>query len=105
MLLSACEPESSLGPEPDPVKDSPAPVITDKVGMVFDNHQHDALLTKAQLEAGTEVLLHIQGHSQHDHYLTLTREDLAAIRSGLTVSKPSTTDWGHQHLILFNRTA
>lgn len=79
------------------------PVDGDKVGFVFDNHLHDAILPKADIEAGESVTLHIQGRSAHDHVITLTAAHIAAIRAGREVTVHSSNDWGHTHDVAFNR--
>lgn len=79
------------------------PVEGDSVGYVYDNHQHDAILTKADIEAGLAVTLHIQSHSQHDHTVRLTPAQVADIRAGIETEVESSSDGGHHHLVIFNR--
>jgi hypothetical protein len=105
LLVAACRIDRAADPEPvDPDPAGPDP-LPDAVGFVSDNHQHDALITGAELEAGEAVVLHLQGHSQHDHFLPLTADDVAAIRQGLKLVRTSTNDWGHKHTVTFNRAA
>jgi hypothetical protein len=103
LLLAACRVDRAADPPADP--DKPDPILSGKTGLVSDNHQHQAALTAEQLQAGEAVVLHLQGHSLHDHYLPLSAEDLAAIRNGLKVVRTSTNDWGHEHTVTFNRAA
>jgi hypothetical protein len=79
------------------------PVEGDSVGYVYDNHQHDAILVKADIEAGAAVTLHIQGYARHDHTVRLTPGQLADIRAGLETQTTSSSDGGHDHLVIFNR--
>lgn len=90
-------------PGPGTGVDPLPPVTAEEVGIVFDNHQHDAVLSRWELEAGEPIVLHIKGHSGHDHTLTLTAEDIAAIRRGKPLSRMSSNDWGHDHRVTFNR--
>jgi hypothetical protein len=76
----------------------------DEVGSIGTNHGHRAVLTVAQLEAGAEVLLDIQGQSTHGHFLTLSADDVRRIRAGERVSRFSTDgfDDKHDHVVTFN---
>jgi hypothetical protein len=79
------------------------PVEGDSVGYVYDNHQHDAILTKAAVEAGEAVSLHIQGYALHDHIVRLGPDQIADIRAGVETQTMSSSDGGHDHLVIFNR--
>jgi hypothetical protein len=79
------------------------PVEGDSVGYVYDNHQHDAILAKADIEAGAAVSLHIQGYARHDHIVRLTPGQVADIRAGIETQTSSSSDGGHDHLVIFNR--
>lgn len=79
------------------------PVLGDAVGMVFDNHLHDAVLAKADIETGAAFTLHIQGHALHDHIVELTAAQLADVRAGRETTLWSSNDWGHYHAVTFNR--
>jgi hypothetical protein len=79
------------------------PVEGDSVGYVYDNHQHDAILAKADIEAGEALSLHIQGYAKHDHLVRLTADQVADVRAGREVKIESSSDGGHNHLVIFNR--
>lgn len=89
--------------EADTQAPPPPPVEGDSVGWVYDNHQHDAILAKSDIEAGGAVSLHIQGYALHDHIVRLSAEQLAEVRAGREVQVQSTSDGGHDHLVIFNR--
>lgn len=89
--------------EPDTRTAPPPPVAGDAVGYVYDNHQHDAVLPESEIEAGVAVALHIQGYALHDHLVRLSAEQLADVRAGREVQLQSTSDGGHNHLVIFNR--
>jgi hypothetical protein len=97
-LLEACRLADADDREP-----SPPPVAGDSIGFVYDNHLHDAVLAKADIEAGEPLSIHIQGHSTHDHVVELTAGQLADVRAGREVSLRSSNEWGHAHDVVFNR--
>jgi hypothetical protein len=94
--LAACGDEASSGP------DKPPPLKADEVGAISGNHQHQAILTKAQIEAGAPVLLSIQGPGDHDHTVAFFTEDLLEIGKGKTVTRTSSNERDHEHGITFN---
>lgn len=98
VALSACRMMAA-----DERSPSLPPVEGDKVGFVHDNHMHDAVLPKGDIDAGQLVSIHIQGRSQHDHAVKLSAADIADIRAGREVWVRSSTDWGHFHEVVFNR--
>jgi hypothetical protein len=73
-------------------------------GSISLNHGHAATLTAAQLQAGTALVLEIQGASIHGHTVELTADDVARIRRGETVSLLSSAGWEdkHDHRVVFN---
>ena len=81
---------------------SPKLTVTDQLGSIDDNHDHVALLTKTQLTAGLPLTLDITGTSSHPHFMELSAEELIAIREGKPLSKATSNDWGHSHLVHFN---
>lgn len=85
-------------------KDEPAAPQAegDEVGFVHDNHMHEAILPRADLEAGNPVAIRIQGRSEHDHGVELTAAQLADIRAGRQVKVRSSLDMGHYHNVVFN---
>ena len=80
------------------------PTYTDKVGNVSNNHGHTVTITGAQMGAGGQVVLDIQGTSSHPHVVELTAADVVAIREGRQVSKASTPSpsGSHEHTVTFN---
>jgi len=93
---------SPSSPTPTP---TPAPTPTpsgDKVGTISSNHGHSAIITGAQLTAGGNLSLPIQGSASHPHMVELTGADLTAIAANTRVSKESSTDNSHSHTVTFN---
>lgn len=78
--------------------------VQDEAGRIDDNHDHRALITRAQLESGGALTLDITGTSTHPHTISLSAKDVAAIRAGKPVLVRSTVDWGHDHGVHFNLT-
>jgi hypothetical protein len=77
-----------------------SPPLTDKEGAISSNHGHAATVTAAQLTSGGGLELDIRGTSSHSHMLSLTPDDVAAIRSGAMFEKTCGT--GHKHTVTFN---
>jgi hypothetical protein len=87
---------------------SPTPTTppSDVNGVVSANHNHSALITSAQITAGTAFSLNIQGTAAHPHTLSITQADLTALKNRQTVSRDSTTDFSntfgnHLHTVTF----
>jgi hypothetical protein len=106
ITLTACGGDSdspaapSAAPNPG-TNPAPAPA-GDKVGTVGSNHGHAAVITGAQLTAGEELSLDIQGESSHPHTVALTADEVMAIAANQRVSKESSVDASHSHTVTFN---
>jgi hypothetical protein len=77
----------------------------DKVGSISANHGHSVSITSAQLTAGGQLTLTLRGTtgvSDHTHSVDLTAAEVVSIRDGARVSKPSSTEDGHLHIVTFN---
>jgi hypothetical protein len=91
-----CDSESPTAPNPG-----------DVAGTVTANHQHSAIITDAQLDAGNAVTLDIRGGADHPHTVVLTMPEIGQIAAGQRVSKTSSTDGSatfgtHSHMVIFN---
>jgi hypothetical protein len=75
----------------------------DKNGEISNNHGHKAVLTKAQLDAGEAVVLHIQGDAAHDHTLSFSADDMAKLKNGgmVTVESSAGGTGPHTHSVMF----
>jgi hypothetical protein len=80
------------------------PTYADKTGTVDFNHGHTVVITAAQLSAGGDVTLDIQGTSTHPHQVVLTSAEVRAVREGTRISKDSTKSptGSHAHVVTFN---
>jgi hypothetical protein len=80
------------------------PSYTDAVGNVSNNHGHTVTVTAAQLSAGGDVTVEIQGTSSHPHQVTLTAAEVRTIRDGRRVSKDTSPSpsGSHFHTVTFN---
>ncbi len=85
--------EADLGPSPPP---------GDNEGLVSNNHGHRAIVTAAQLTSPNTVTIDMRYRATHNHTLTLTATELAAIAENGSVVKVSSTDDGHNHTVTFN---
>lgn len=73
-----------------------------KVGSISGNHGHEAVLDAARLSAGNEVTLEIRGSADHPHSVFLSAEEVQAIAANERVSKTSSSDDAHTHVVTFN---
>lgn len=78
-----------------------SPPATDVMGTVSANHGHQAMITAAQLVAGGDLELDIQGTSSHPHSVSLSAAEVRSVRNGGRVEKESTGS-GHTHTVIFN---
>ena len=86
---------------PTPTTPTPAPV-NDVNGNVSANHGHVAVITGAQITAGTAIVaLDIHGTATHTHTLSISQADLTTLKNRQTVTSLSTTDSGHSHTVTF----
>ena len=96
---STTSPSPSPTPTPSP---TPAPAA-DVNGSVSANHAqpHVAVITAAQITAGSAISLNIQGMATHPHNVDLTQADLVSLRSRTAVTKDSTNVNNHIHTVTF----
>ena len=94
---SACGKSTpSTTPTPTPVNPS------DVNGNVSANHGHVAVITGAQITAGTAIVaLDIRGTATHAHTLAISQADLTTLKNRQTITSLSTTDSGHSHTVTF----
>ena len=74
----------------------------DVTGTISLNHGHSAVITGAQLDAGGELLLDIQGDADHSHTVPLGAGHLSAIANGERVIVNSSAVELHSHTVTFN---
>lgn len=70
-------------------------------GTVASNHGHEAMLSAAEITAGTATDLDIQGSSPHTHTVSLGTADLTSIAAGERVTVTSSSGGGHTHDVTF----
>jgi hypothetical protein len=70
-------------------------------GVISANHGHVAVITGAQITAGSAVSLDIHGTATHTHTVAVSQSDLTQLKNKQTVNLSSTTDSGHSHTITF----
>ena len=89
---------------PNPPATTP-PANGDEIGAISSNHGHAVRITAAQLQAGGSVTLSLGGSvgtTEHSHAVSLTADEVVSVRNGGRVSKTSSTDDGHDHVVTFN---
>ena len=97
ITISGCGGSSPTQPSPPPGGGT-----ADTSGSVSANHGHTATITGAQVSAGLGVTLQIRGSADHPHPVDLTNTEVVQIGGGTRVSKTSSTDGGHSHVVTFN---
>lgn len=85
-------------------EDSPAAPTTPaaETAAISNNHGHAAVITRAQITAGQELVLDIRGAANHPHMVSLSRSEVEAIAAGRQVVKVSSTTLSHSHTATFN---
>lgn len=102
VVITVTDCGGSSGPTAPP---TPAP---DKVGEISLNHNHSAVITGAQLAAGSAVVLNIRALADHDHTVELSAAEVMQIASGQRVAKVSSIGaapqplGNHDHVVTFN---
>lgn len=101
ITISGCGGSSSpSGPTP-----GPTPGTGDKSGAISANHGHTVFITAAQMMAGNQVQLTLQGSSgvpEHTHTLQLTAAEVVSISNGARIAKLSSNADAHDHTVTFN---
>ena len=92
---------SGCGGDDDSSPTSPTPT-QDVSGTVATNHGHSVTITAAQLTAANAINLDIRGDATHPHSVSLTADDVRRIAQRSQVTKDSTNDNGHLHVVTFN---
>ncbi len=95
--------DNSPSPTPSPTPTpTPAPAA-DVNGSVSANHAqpHVAVITAAQITAGSAVSLNIQGMATHPHIVELAASDLVSLRNRTAVTKDSSNVNNHTHTVTF----
>lgn len=78
-----------------------APDYVDAVGEIESNHGHSAVITAAQLTAGGDLEISIQGTSRHTHIVSLSAMEMVMVRNGAALRK-ETSATSHFHVVTFN---
>ncbi len=79
-----------------------SPTAQDVSGAVSANHNHVATITAAQITAGGAISLDIRGGATHPHTVELTAAEVQRVGTRQQVTKTSTTDNNHSHMVTFN---
>lgn len=95
IAISGCGGGSSTGPT------SSTPPVTDVEGLIAVNHGHSAMITAAQLGEGGALQLDIRGTASHTHMVSLSADEIVAIRNRSVVLKESGGN-SHTHTVTFN---
>jgi hypothetical protein len=101
ITISACGGGGGGGPTA-PSNPTPSLGPGDKAGSISANHGHTAVITAAQLAAGAAVNLELTVGDGHTHSVNLSAAEVTQIAGNQRVSKTSSTDDAHNHVVTFN---
>lgn len=79
----------------------PTQMVNDVTGNISANHGHTAVVTGAQITAGSAVSLNIQGTATHPHTVEISQSDLQSLKNRQAVTRDSTNNNGHMHTVTF----
>jgi len=79
---------------------------TDVNGSISSNHNHTAVITAAQITAGSAISLNIQGTAAHPHTVAISQSDLTSLKNRQSITRESSTDQSatfglHSHSVTF----
>lgn len=96
MLLSGCG--GGGGDTPAPAAPAPAPAAASCGAFAFSaNHGHVLIIPEADLDSTVARSYNIQGSAPHNHTVTLTPAQLAALKAGQMIALTTSTDATHAH--------
>ena len=105
VTISGCGGGGGGSNSPTPPTTTPPTQSGDEIGQISANHGHAVRITAAQMQAGGSVTLSLGGSvgtTEHSHAVTLTADEVVSVRNGARVSKTSSTDDAHDHIVTFN---
>jgi hypothetical protein len=80
---------------------TPTPTPTDVTGNISANHGHLATIKAADITAGKDIALDIQGMASHPHTVQISQADLQMLKNRQPITKESTNNNGHMHSVTF----
>ena len=98
ITVSGCDDDGTATTPPTTPSTTQLSSVT---GGISDNHGHTAVIAGAQISAGTALSLNITGTATHPHTVAIAQADLMALQNRQAVTKTSTTDNGHSHMVTF----
>lgn len=101
-IIGCGDDSSPMSSTPTPTPTPDQPTSGEVMGSISANHGHEAVITGAQLMEGNALQLDITGNADHPHTVELSADELDQIGNGQTVSKTSTTELAHNHIVAFN---
>jgi len=64
---------------------------------ISSNHGHTLVVSKEDVDAGTDKAYSIQGTSGHDHEIIITAANFTSLKSKQSITIESTTGASHRH--------
>lgn len=102
ITISGCGGSDSPAPAPSPNPNPNPGPGGGATGAISGNHGHTASITAAELTAGSAIRLTITGTATHPHTVDLSGAEVMQIAARQQVSKTSSTDDAHSHVVTFN---
>lgn len=102
ITVASCGGGGSGGSPSAPSNPTPSTAPGDEAGSISANHGHTAVITAAQLAAGAALSVELTAGQGHTHTVSLTAGEVTQIAGGQRVSKASSSDDAHSHLVTFN---
>jgi hypothetical protein len=96
ITVSGCDDDNST-----PTTPGTPPSNVSATSSISGNHGHEAVITGAQISAGASFALDIRGTATHPHTVNITQAELMTLANRQPVTKTSTTDNNHSHMMTF----
>jgi hypothetical protein len=97
--LIACAIEKLNDDDDDNGESASSDLVTCQAPVISANHGHTLSVPSADITAGVEKTYSIKGQSSHDHLLTITAAQFAALGAGGSITVTSSNVGGHTHSV------
>lgn len=98
--LVGCSSSDDGGNDPDPNPNPQANCLDNGTAVsIGANHGHTLMVSKSDVQSGTEKTYSIQGSSEHDHTVTLQASHFNSLKSNSSITITSTSGGGHTHSV------
>ncbi len=99
-LIGCSSSDDGTNPDPNPNPNPSGNCVENGTRTsIGTNHGHSLTVSKEDVNAGSQKVYSIQGSSGHDHAVTLTAANFAALKNNNAISVTSTAGDGHTHSV------